>query len=395
MTTSQELPLLPVEQSALLTLSQLRRDLQDQAALCKIRTPAGDEAWLVTRHAELKALSTDPRLGRSHADPANAPKYLDNPMLDLMVTTGGIETEREDQVKKRALYPPSLSARRVLGQKPRVEAIAAALLEPIIRKGPPSDLHTEFTLPYSRQAMCEIVGVPLEDRDRLIDLMEVVGDVLDREAADRAMTELFEFATELSGRRRLDPGDDVISRFMEVGLGDQECGFHAISLMFGGLGGTLSHVDFGILLFAINPDQRDLVINEPKLMPQAVDEVLRTTVGSPVLPRYALEDIDIAGVTVRVGELVMLDFSLANYDPRVYQNPDKFDVTRAPNPHFTFGHGIRHCIGASLARIVLNAAYTTLLDRLPGLRLAVPLEELHAREGGRLAGGLGSLPIAW
>lgn len=395
MTTSQELPLLPVEQAAILTLSQLRRDLQATAAICKIRTPAGDEAWLVTRHAELKALSQDPRLGRSHADPANAPKYLDNPMLDLMVTTGDIETERADQVKKRALYPPSLSARRVLGQQPRVEAIAKALLEPIVRKGPPANMHTEFTLPYARQAMCEVVGVPQEDRERMVDLMEVVGDVLDREAADKAMKDLFVFATEVSGRRRLDPGDDVISRFMEVGLGDEECGFHAISLMFGGLGGVLSHVDFGIVLFAINSDQRDAVIGNPGLMPGAVDEVLRTTVGSPVLPRYALEDIEMAGVTIRVGELVMLDFSLANYDPRVYENPDRFDVTRAPNPHFTFGHGIRHCIGASLARIVLNAAYTSLLAGMPNLHLAVPLDQLHARAGGRLAGGLAELPIAW
>src|SRR5262249_10190531 len=157
---------------------------------------------------------------------------------------------------------------------------------------------------------------------------------------------LFGFAAGIGARKRRAPTDDVISRFVESGLSDDEIGLHTVTLLFTRLAGVASHIDFGVLLLATNPEQRAAALASPEAMARAVDEVLRATVGSPVLPRYASEDIEISGETIRTGDLVLLDFSLANFDPRVFDHAEQFDVSRAPNPHFTFGHGMRHCTGA-------------------------------------------------
>lgn len=402
MTTYSEPPLLAVEQPGILTFSRLRRDLQAQAPVCRISTPAGDEGWLVTRHAEVKALLQDNRLGRTHADPDNAPRYIRNPMLDMLITDIDAETERQSHERKRVLYTASFAARRVLDQQARVEAIAEAMIDALVAEGTPADLHAGFSMPYAQQALCDMIGVPPESREELLLRMEGAGEVDRPEettgpgtADGGGMGALFGFAAGIGARKREEPADDVISRFVEAGLTDDEIGLHTVTLLFTGLAGLASHIDFGVLLFTTNPDQRDKAMGDPEIMARGVDEVLRATVGSPVLPRYAGEDIEIGGVTIRTGDLVLLDFSLANFDHRVFDHPERFDVTRTPNPHFTFGHGMRHCTGAPLVRILLRAAFTTLFSRLPDLRLAVPREELQPHPGGRLAGGLAELPVTW
>lgn len=394
MTTSQELPLIGVELPSILTFSELRLQLQEQAPVCRIRTPAGDEGWLITRHAEVKSLLQDNRLGRSHKDPANAPRFLRNPMLDMLVTSDDIEVEKQRHEQKRVLYTKSFAARRVIERRERVIGIANAKLDAIVAAGPPVDLHEAYSMDYSQQALCDMVGIPEEDRRRLLDMMDTVG-ASDQEHAEAGMDPLFGFAAEIGDRRRSDLGDDVISRFIESGLTNSEIGLHVVTLLFTGLAGLASHLDFGVLLFLRNPEQREKAMADPEIMARAVDEVMRATISSPVLPRYASEDIEVGGVTIREGDLVMLDFSLANFDARAFDEPHRFDVTRTPNHHFTFGHGMRHCTGAPLVRIILAVAYTTLFERLPGLRLAVPEAELESHPGGRLAGGLEKFPLTW
>ncbi|MCU1687959.1 MAG: hypothetical protein JWQ81_8698 [Amycolatopsis sp.] len=394
-TAYDEPPLVGLDQPSIMAFSQLRLDLQAKAGVCRIRTPAGDEAWLVTRHAEVKALLQDNRLGRSHEDPATAPRYLNNPMLDMLITDAPPEIELREHLKKRTLYTGSFAARRVLDQRARVQAIGEAMIDAIIAKGQPGDLHEDWAMPFSQQALCDMMGVPVEDRSQLLAMMDRVGDTTNSEDAYSGMEGLFAFAAGITAKIREQPDDNVVSRFVESGLTDAEIGIHIVALLFTGLSGLASHVDYGILLFLRNPDQREKAMADPEVMARAVDEVLRATIGSPVLPRYAHEDIEVGGVTIRKGELVMIDFSLANYDPRVFDEPNRFDVDRSPNPHFTFSHGLRHCTGAPLVRIVLQVAYTTLFTRLPNLRLAVPDDQLHAHPGGRLAGGLAELPVTW
>ena len=126
-----------------------------------------------------------------------------------------------------------------------------------------------------------------------------------------------------------------------------------------------------------------------------MEEILRIAVphGSG-LPRYAKDDIDLAGVTIRAGDAVLLTGLVANRDAAAFPDPDRFDITRTPNPHLSFGHGPRFCIGASLARVELHAVFTALTRRFPALQLAIPLEGLQLRTD-VVIGGLVALPVTW
>ncbi|KJY41423.1 cytochrome P450 [Streptomyces sp. NRRL B-1568] len=395
LTPSGELPSLDGVATSVLRLNPLLRELQNRAPVCRVRTPAGDEAWLVTRHAELKQLLLDERLGRTHADPPSAPRFVRNPMLDMLISDEDPQTARKTHAEVRSMLAPNFSARRVLNLKPKVEALAEGVLAGLVAQGPPADLHANFSMPLSLLVLCELIGVPAEDHGRLITLLTSMAELDSLESAEAGRQALFDYLAELAGRKRTAPGDDVISRLAASGVTDERIAPVTAGLLFAGLDAVASHIDLGVALLSAHPEQCAAALRNPEAMTHAVEEVLRAAkAGSSILPRYASEDVDIAGVTIRRGELVLLDFTLPNFDAQVFTDAETFDITRSPNPHLTFGHGIWHCVGAPLARVQLKTAYTVLFTRLPDLRLAVPVEELQM-VGGQLSSALDGLPVTW
>jgi cytochrome P450 len=163
-------------------------------------------------------------------------------------------------------------------------------------------------------------------------------------------------------------------------------------------------IDRGVVLLLTNPAQRQTLQRDPALIPATVEEILRypdpvraaaaseSSVGG--LPRYAKADIEIDGVTIGNGDLVLLALHQANVDAAAFPRPAEFDAARAENPHLTFGHGSRYCIGAPLARIELQVVFGALFRRVPGLQLAVPVDELRPKSH-LLTGGLAELPVTW
>ena len=188
---------------------------------------------------------------------------------------------------------------------------------------------------------------------------------------------------------------DLISAQAEFHYGDEDIAGVAAALLFAGHETTVARIDYGTLLLLTHPEQCDAIRRDPELVEGAVEEILRIAVPhSSGLPRYAKDDIDLAGVTILAGEAVLLTSVVANRDAAASPDPDCFDITRSPNPHLSFGHGPRFCIGASLARIELNAVFSALPRRFPALRLAVPIEELQLRTD-VVIGGLTALPVTW
>ncbi|GAA3031406.1 cytochrome P450 [Streptomyces olivoverticillatus] len=396
LTPSGELPSLDGVATSVLRLNPLLRELQSRAPVCRVRTPAGDEAWLVTRHAELKQLLLDERLGRTHADPPNAPPLRPQPHAGHAHQRRG-PADRPQDPRRSAVdaRPPNFSARRVLNLKPKVEALAEGVLADLVAQGPPADLHANFSMPLSLLVLCELIGVPAEDHGRLITLLTSMAELDSLESAEAGRQALFDYLAELAGRKRTEPGDDVISRLAASGVTDERIAPVTAGLLFAGLDAVASHIDLGVALLSAHPEQCAAALRNPEAMTHAVEEVLRAAkAGSSILPRYASEDVDVAGVTIRRGELVLLDFTLPNFDAQVFTDAETFDITRSPNPHLTFGHGIWHCVGAPLARVQLKTAYTVLFTRLPDLRLAVPVEELQM-VGGQLSSALDGLPVTW
>lgn len=395
MSQSLDLPQLGTEPSAMLRPPQQLRELQALAPVCRVRTPAGDPAWLVTRHEMVKQLLKDERLNRSHADPANAPRYVDTPFFNLLITD--TEPERAHQLHRemRSLLTPSFSARRLARLRPKIEELAEEMVQGLLTKGPPADLHGDFSQPFALNALYELIGVPAEDRLRIVELMGRMSMLDDPESAEAGAKELFGYLAELVGRKRGQLGDDVISRLIEGGVDDERIGSLAAGVLFAGLDSVIGHIDVGVLVLSNSPEKLAEAMSEPGKMAIAVEEVLRAAkAGSSMLPRYATEDIEVGDVTIRAGELVLLDFTLSNFDEEAFERPEEFDTNRTPNPHLTFGHGIWHCIGAPLARVELQTAFNTLFGHMPNLRVGVPADELRM-ETGQLSGGLLELPVTW
>jgi pentalenolactone synthase len=390
------LPTLPFEQPALLAIAPLLRALQAERPITQVRTPVGDEAWLVTRYSEVKALLADPRLGRSHPDPRNAPRISDS------ILFGGpmerYETEQADHAQMRALLTPFFSARRMQDLRPRIEALVDQLLDALAARTPPVDLHEALSFPLPVLVICELLGVPYEDREQFRLWSTDMADLHDRERAGAAQQSLVAYMGELVARKRAHPADDVLSGLCAVGggqLSDAHIAFLSAMLLFAGHETTVVRIDVGTLLLLTYPDERQALLQHPDLVAGAVEEILRCSdTGASGLPRYARDTIEIGGVTIQPGEAVLLSGGAANHDERTFPEPDRFSIDRNPNPHLTFGYGPRFCIGAPLARIELQAVFARLVPRFPTLRLAVPLEQLRVRSN-VLTGGLFELPVTW
>jgi cytochrome P450 len=394
--STTELPRLPFPRPDVLAVAPLYRTLQERAPIVPVRTPAGDVAWLVTRHAEARTLFADPRLGRSHPQPARAARISGAALLGGPM--GDAATEAARHARMRRLLAPAFSARRMHGLRAHVAELVQRRLDQLVEHGAPADLHEALSFPLPVLVICELLGVPFADRDRFRAWSHGCADLTDRAASAAALGHLVGYMRELVACKRTAPGDDVISDLIAADDGllpdDAVAGLSA-ALLFAGHETTVARIDLGALLLMIHPDQRDLLRRDPRLVPAAVEEILRVAAPSGVgLPRYASADIDIAGVRIRTGDAVLLTGSVANRDPDAFPGPDRFDILRAPNPHLSFGHGPRYCIGAALARVELQEVFTALPARLPTLRPAVPLAELRLRHD-LLTGGLDALPVTW
>jgi cytochrome P450 len=385
---------LPFEQTHPLQVAPLLRRLQRDGVIHRIRTAVGHDAWLVTGYEQVRALLADDRLGRSHPDPDNAARTGESALFGGPL--GNYDSEAADSARMRTLLQPHFSPKRMRAFRPRVEELTAHLLDDLAEHGSPADLHQALALPLPILVICELLGVPYADREQFRAWTEAAGDVRDRARSESGLGELFGYGQRLVARKRKEPGDDFISRMCASGeVSDDEVAMMSMFMLFAGHETTVVAIGMGALCLLTNPGQQQTLADDPNLVTTAVEEMLRTQgTGGGGIPRYARTDLQIGDVTVRAGELVLLDSGAANHDAAVFSEPDRFDVTRHAVPHLTFGHGGHYCIGAPLARMELQAVFSQLLARFPQMRLAVPVEELRVRAD-VLTGGLVALPVEW
>lgn len=395
--TADELPRLPFPRDDVLDLAPLYRDLQQRAPISPVRTPAGDVAWLVTGYAEARALFGDDRLGRSHPEPGSAAR-ISGSVIFGGPSSDSPETERDNHTRMRRLLAPAFSARRMGLLRDHVAELVAASLDELAAAGPGADLHAVLSFPLPVLVICELLGVPYDDRDRFAGWSEGLSRLDDREHAQASAAQLFAYVRELIDRKDTEPGEDVLTDFARFG-GDHEqrsglAGLGA-ALLFAGHETTVGRIDVGTLLLLDRPGEWAALAADPDRVGDAVEEVLRLAQpgGGGGIPRYAHADIDIAGVHIPTGDAVLLAPGAANRDPREFTDPDAFDARRRP-AHLAFGYGPYFCVGASLARVELTEVFRALPARFPELRVAVPRTELQVRTD-VLTGGLRALPVTW
>ena len=385
---------LPFEQPSLLQAAPQLRALAAQGPIRQIHTATGDPAWLVTGYEEVWRLLADSRLGRSHPDPGSAARTGESVLFGGPL--GSYETEDADHARMRSQLRPHFAPGRMRALRPRVDALAAGLLDELARRDPPADLVQALAVPLPVLVICELLGVPYEDRDRFRAWTRAAADVRDRARSEQGLADLFGYGRQLVARKREHPGDDVISRLWAAGRADEdEIAMLSMFVLFAGHETTVTAIGMGALMLLTHPRQWQALRDDPALVPAAVEELLRAPgQGGGGIPRYAREDLEISGARVQAGDLVLLDNGAANHDADAFPDPDRFDITRQAGSHLTFGHGARYCIGAPLARIELQAVFSQLIHRFPDLRLAVAVEALTL-DTAVLTGGLTRLPVTW
>lgn len=373
------------------------RELQREAPVSRVRTLTGDPAWLVSGYGALRELYGNRALGRSHRTPEDAPTTSASAVQGG--PQGGFDTEQQRHRRMRKLLTPAFSPRRMERLRARIGSRVDEVLDGM--RTPPVDLHEELSAPLPVMVICELLGAPFTDHDRLRAWSQAMADLTDGEASAAARAEFEAYTAELMQRKRREPADDVISDLVHAGestaLPADEVARLATGLLFAGHETTMTRIDLGTLLLLRNPEQRAKLLADPALLEGAVEEILRMTVTpTPTggVARWAAHDITVGELTIKAGEAVLLANGAANRDTGVFDDPDAFDITRSSNPHLSFGHGAHFCIGANLARIELQAVFGRLFQRFPGLRLAVSEDELLVNRD-KLTGGLAALPVTW
>ncbi|GAB3879283.1 cytochrome P450 [Kibdelosporangium lantanae] len=362
--------------------------------MIRTTTPKGDPVWVANGHAEVRDLLQDERLGRSHRTPETAARLGESALFGG--PQGDFDTELVDHARMRALLQPHFSAKHMRALGPRVAALTTELLDGFT---PPTDLVAGLAVPLPILVICELLGVPYAERDQFRAWSEDAGNTVDRQRSEQGMAALFGYGYELVARKRAEPADDVISRLAATdGVTDDEVATLAMALLFAGHETTVAQIGVAALQLLSDPDRWAKLCADPGLVPNAVEESLRTPVRENPeisgLIRYARTDMHTDTADVPAGGLVVLDVAKANLDPAVFPHADRFDVTRSTNPHLSFGHGIRYCLGAPLARVELREVFTQLVTRFPGMRLAVPAEEVRQKSE-QLTAGLVELPVTW
>ncbi|MGH3390949.1 MAG: cytochrome P450 [Actinomadura sp.] len=389
-----ELPQLPFERTSVLDVAAMFGTLRAEAPITRVRTRTGDEAWLVTGYEQVRTLFADDRLGRSHPTPETAPRVSNSALIGG--PTGDYGTEKVMHERMRRLLAPAFSARRMRALSEHVRQLVDDLLDRMRDEGPPADLHERLSVPLPVQVICELLGVPYEDRDHFRAIAEDMSDLTDPARSAAAREAMTEYSRGILSVKRAAPAEDVYSDLATADLPADEVARLAGGLLFAGHETTVNQIDYGVLLLLGNPAQLAALRRDPDLVTATVEEILRMAAPSEHgLIRYAHETVEIDGVTINAGEAVVLATTAANRDERVFADPERFDIARdTPEPHLGFGYALHYCLGASLARVELGAVFGTLFQRFPTLRLAVPYDRLEPRAE-RLTGGFAELPVTW
>lgn len=385
---------LPFKQPHPLEVAPVLRELQANGAVHAVRTAVGDPAWLVIGHPEVRRLLSDDRLGRSHPEPQTAARSSESVILGGPM--GEFATEPADHSRFRTLIQPHFTPTHMRSLKTRVEDLTVGLLDEMAHHGPPADLHATVALPLPVLVICELLGVPYEDREGFHHWSTEAANVRDRARSESGLAQLYAYGLELIARKRVHPDDDVISRLCATdGVEDDEIVALAMGLLFAGHETTVVQIGLGAVLLLADPQRWHALVDDPSKIPSAVEETLRTShPGGAAIPRYARTDLDIDGVSIKAGDLVLLDIGAGNIDPTAFTDSNHFDINRRSASHLTFGHGARYCLGAPLARIELQTVFAQLVSRFPTLELAVDVNEVTIRPD-VFTGGVIELPVKW
>ncbi|ATL81894.1 cytochrome P450 [Streptomyces malaysiensis subsp. malaysiensis] len=370
--------------------------LRQVSPVHRTTTPDGAPVWVVTRYQDVRAALTDPRLSLNKANARTVGRYQSSmpPELDAHL----VNMDPPDHTRLRRLVVKAFTARHVENLRPRIQASTDELLNAVTEQ--PADLMRALANPLPMVVVCELLGIPAQDRrDFRRWTNTLLGSAPDAAVESRtAMREMHHYLVGVIAAKRARPTDDLLTAMIEArderdSLSESELVAMAFLILFAGYDNAVNLIGNAILALLLHPEAMTAVRDGHTSVRAVLEETLRWNPPSTLgVRRFALEDLTIGGVDIPAGGRVWVSLISANRDGQ-FEEPDRFRPERTP-AHLGFGHGIHHCLGAPLARLEGEIALTSLLKRFPDLRLAVPARHLawtpsfHRR-------GLMELPVVW
>ncbi|MDB5582759.1 MAG: cytochrome [Bradyrhizobium sp.] len=370
-------------------------------------TPLG--MYVASRHAEASLVIRDKRFGKDYPERTQrryGPDIMQEPMFRSFALTM-LQQDPPDHTRLRGLVVKAFTARRVEDMRPRIQRIVDETLDRLIPQGK-MELIEDFAFRLPVTIICDMLGIPEEHRElfytgsrnsgRILEPVPLSPEEIKQGNAANAMTEMY--FHQLFELRRKNPGDDLTTQLVQAEedgtkLTNEEMTANIVLLFGAGHETTVNLIGNGLLALHRHPDQLALLKANPALITNAIEEFLRYDSSVQMTGRVALEDIDdLGGKKIPKGESVLALLGSANHDPAVYPDrPDVLDITRPNVRPLSFGGGIHFCLGAQLARIEAEVAISTLLRRLPDLKL--DNSETPEWRPSFVLRGLKQLPASW
>ncbi|MET8335623.1 cytochrome P450 [Streptosporangium canum] len=370
---------------------------REHGPISRFPFPDGHQGWLITGYDLVRSVLADSRFS------SRRELMRHHPLVDL----GEIEVppappgefllmDEPQHSRYRKPLVGKFTVRRMRLLTERVEQVTAEHLDAMEKAGPSVDLVTAFAKPIPSIIICELLGVPYEDRGSFQEHIDAFlgGEVGDEELI-AAYTATQNYLAELVAAKRANPTDDLLSDLLDSDLTDEELKGMSLILLSAGFDTTANMLALGTFALLQNPAQLAALRAEPALTDRAVEELLRYLSVAKQFMRVALEDVELGGHTIKAGSTVILSYATANRDPERFADPHALDLRRQDGGHLAFGHGIHQCLGQQLARVEMRVALPALVNRFPTLRLAVPAEEVGLRPETADIYGVKSLPVTW
>ncbi|WP_258310107.1 cytochrome P450 [Streptomyces sp. CG 926] len=372
--------------------------LRENRPLSRVTLFDGRSVWVVTGHAEARALLSDARLSSDRTNAASpAPTRRFKGIQSRRAALLGVDDPEHN--RQRRMLIPTFSVRRMAAMRPQIQETVDRLIDAMVAQGTRAELVGSFALPVPSMVICSLLGVPYADHEffegqsrRLLRGPEPA-DVED------ARRRLDTYLETLIRKKRTDPGDGLLDELIATRLETGETTVEelvdlAVILLIAGHETTANMISLGTFTLLRHPEQLSELREEPSLMSEAVEELMRFLSIADGMLRVATEEIEVGGVTIRPDEGVVFSTSVINRDETVFEEPDSLDWNRPTRHHLAFGFGIHQCLGQNLARAEMEIALGTLFRRLPGLRLAADPDEIPFKPGDTIQGML-ELPVAW
>ncbi|MFF8035550.1 MULTISPECIES: cytochrome P450 [unclassified Streptomyces] len=364
---------------------------REQNGLVLSHLPNGVPIWLVTRHEDVRAVLTHPKISANPDNEGfpNVGETMGVPKQDQIPGWFvGLDSPEHDRFRKVLI--PEFTVRRVRELRPAIERTVDERIDAMLAAGDHADLISDFALPVPSLVISSLLGVPPADRDFFESRTRTLVAIRTSTDEERATAtrELLRYINRLIAIKEKWPGDDLISRLLATGqLTSVELSGVLLLLLIAGHETTANNIGLGVVTLLANPQW---IGNE-----RLVEELLRLhSVADMVALRVAVDDVEIAGQLIRKGEGIVPLLAAANHDTEVFGCPHAFDPERSERRHVAFGYGVHQCLGQNLVRVEMEIAYRKLFERIPTLELAVPTEELAFKYDGILF-GLHELPVRW